>query len=102
MLITLRTHMINPLTPFFIKVLKFPPIYSSFDRSVAENCQNIRNSILEYVRKRKQGKNKSSVSKDADLLSLMISSPEIFNDDFIVDELIDFFTAAVQTTQNAS
>ena len=37
-----------------------------------------------------------------DLLSLFFENKEIFTDEFIVDELLDFFTAAAVTTQAAS
>ena len=36
------------------------------------------------------------------MLSLFFRSPEIFTEDFIIDELMDFFLAATATTQNAS
>ena len=46
-------------------------------------------------------KAKSSVN-DADLLTMFLESPETFTDDDIVDELIQFFFAALRTTQFAS
>lgn len=39
------------------------------------------------------------MKQDVDMLSLFFQSPEIFTDEFIVDELLDFFLAATQTTQ---
>lgn len=38
------------------------------------------------------------MKQDTDVLSLFLQSPEIFTDEFIVDELLDFFGAATQTT----
>jgi hypothetical protein len=39
---------------------------------------------------------------DSDLLCLFLQNQDIFTDEFIVDELLDFFTAAMVTTQNAT
>ena len=57
---------------------------------------------MDYVLKRKSGGNKSQVGGAADLLTLFLADPEVFTDLFIVDELLDFFLAGVQTTQFAS
>lgn len=43
---------------------------------------------------RRSGELKSQVEDDADLLSLFFKNPDIFTDDFIIDELMDFFLAA--------
>ena len=53
--------------------------------------------MQEYVTKRKEGKVKSTV-KDVDMLSLFLESPDIFTDEFIIDELMDFFLAGTLTT----
>jgi len=42
------------------------------------------------------------VQDGADLLSLFLSKREIFTDEFIVDEMIDFFGAGTVTTANAT
>ena len=47
-------------------------------------------SILHFTRKSKLGKN-------SDLLSLFFNNPEVFTEEVIVDELIDFFIAGTQT-----
>ncbi len=57
---------------------------------------------MEYVQERKSGQRKSQVGGEADLLSLFLEEKEVFTDDCIVDELLDFFAAAVMTTQYAS
>ena len=36
------------------------------------------------------------------MLSLFFSDPEVFTDEVIIDELIDFFAAATITTENAT
>ena len=58
--------------------------------------------MLDYVRKRKSGEIKSNVAEGADLLTLFLANGEVFTDTFIVDELLDFFLAGVQTTQFAT
>jgi len=55
-----------------------------------------------YLQLRKKGASKSSVANSADLLSLFFESPDVFTDEFIIDELSDFFLAATSTTQFAS
>ena len=62
-----------------------------------QNCEVIRAFILDYITKRKEGKVKSTV-KNVDLLSLFRETPEVFTDDFIIDELMDFFFAGTVTT----
>ena len=42
------------------------------------------------------------MQNSADLLSLFFESPEIFTDEFIIDELADFFLAGSATTDFAS
>ena len=54
------------------------------------------------MQKRKRGEVKSQVAGNADLLSLFLRSPDVFTDEFIVDELVGFFLAGVQTTQYAT
>ena len=61
----------------------------------------MRQFLLEYVNKRKSGQVKSSV-KNVDMLSLFLESPDIFTDEFIIDELMDFYFAGSLTVQFAS
>ena len=58
--------------------------------------------MRDYVRKRASGAEKSKLDGDTDLLTLMMTSPETFSEEFIIDELIDFLAAGTQTTQNAA
>ena len=39
------------------------------------------------------------MKQDVDILTLFFQSPDVFTDEYIVDELLDFFGAATQTTQ---
>ena len=56
--------------------------------------------VKNYVDSRRSGNRKSSVGDDSDILSLMLSRPDVFNDDFITDEMLGFFGAATETTHN--
>lgn len=68
-----------------------------FCNTVKQNCAKVREFILSYVTRRKLGESASSL-KNVDMLSLFLESPDIFTDDFIVDELMDFFFAGTITT----
>ena len=49
--------------------------------------------IGSYVRKRKSGEARSTVGSNSDMLSLFLQSPDVFTEDVIIDELIDFMVA---------
>ena len=72
----------------------------SDSKMVAENCRQARIWIKDYIQQRKQGKRESSLSGGTDILSLMLGRPDVFSDDFVVDELLGFFGAATETTHN--
>ena len=72
-------------------------LYTKYQQTVAENGRRQRAAIMAYVQQRKRGERKSKV-EGADLLSLFLANPDVFTDEFIVDELRDFFGAAVYTT----
>lgn len=76
---------------FFGKYYSLTP----FTLQCKKNCKSLLNFINAYVQKRKSGAIKSKVVDNTDLLSLFLSTPEVFTDDFIIDELMDFFFAAV-------
>lgn len=57
--------------------------------------------MQDYINKRRDGKVKSTV-KNVDMLSLFLENPVIFTDEFIIDELMDFFLAGTLTTQYAA
>ena len=75
--------------------------FTRYEREVEQNCLRLRSFIRDYIRARQSGK-RTGKSKEVDLLTLFFSSPEVFTEDFIIDELIDFFVAATSTTQNAT
>ena len=69
---------------------------------MSENGHSLRKVIIEYVQERKNGKRQSKVTGGADLLTLFMENGDVFTDEVIVDELIDFFSAAVLTSQYAT
>ena len=76
---------------------------TSHQRTVAANAQIIRSFVNDYVQKRRRGENKSELADGSDLLSVFLAAPpDIFTDEFIIDELVDFFMAASGTTNLAT
>jgi len=90
------SHPINWLYPHTEKLVEM----GVDSQQVAKNCQIARSWIKDYILQRKEGKRKSSLGDDTDMLSLMLSRPDVFSDDFMVDELVGFFGAATETTHN--
>ena len=72
-------------------------LWTQYQKTVASNCQRVRESVASYVRQRKSGERKSTVG-EADLVSLCLNNPEVFDEDLIVDEILDFFGAGSATT----
>ena len=70
------------------------------EKAATANSLKIREKIAVYVRKRISGEKKSALGNKSDLLSLFLETPEIFTEDVIVDELLDFLVAGTQTTSN--
>jgi len=72
------------------------------ERQTRRNALMIRDFITKYIRDRVAGKNKSLVKENADFLSHLLAN-EYFakTEALIVDEIIDFFIVATQTTSNA-
>jgi len=58
-----------------------------------ENCKKIRDIVRDYIRKRVSGECKSDVEGNSDVLSLMLESPDVFSEDDVIDELLDFLVA---------
>lgn len=73
---------------------------TSDSAKVKENCQAARNWIKDYIAKRRRGERESSIGDKTDILSLMLENADVFNDEFMVDELIGFQGAATETTHN--
>lgn len=73
--------------------------FNGIQRTADANSRKVREMIARYVRKRVSGEKKSALGNKSDLLSLFLDSPEIFTEEFIIDELVDFLVAGTQTTQ---
>ena len=67
--------------------------FTKAERQANSNCAQLRAKLTNYVRKRKEGIIESKVGAQSDILSLFLKSPEIFTEDYIVDEMIDFLLA---------
>ena len=68
------------------------------EKTAANNARLIREVVKDYIRKRKSGERKSQVADGVDLLSLFQSRPDVFTEELIIDEILDFFSAAIATT----
>ena len=73
--------------------------FNVHEKTADANSFKIREMLMNYVLKRKSGEKKSSLANKSDLLSLFIDTPDVFSDNAIVDELVDFLIAGTQTTQ---
>ena len=92
------TRTINPFYHFLARFTTSNPAFNEMERGSNDNCASLRRSLRAYIQKRASGAEKSKFEGSNDLLTLMMASPEIFEEDFIIDELIDFLTAGTQTT----
>jgi len=97
-LMGMRLKLRNPLFIPLYKVLGRSFSFTKLEAEIKENWRTIRSAIREYVRARKSGRRESKVGEKADLLTVFFNAPEIFDEETIIDELIDFFVAASQTT----
>lgn len=85
---------INWLAPYTMWYMDF----SNYFKMYKSNADRVRAFINDWVIKRKTGLIKSTVKQDADMLSLFLSRPDVFSDVDVIDEIIDFFGAASETT----
>jgi len=89
-LMTMRFKIVNPL--FWMNLPS--PAFTQVEVDIKENCTRLREHIRKYVHKRKSGQRASSIGEKADLLTLFFSVPDVFTEELIIDELMDFFSAA--------
>ena len=73
--------------------------FTQYERYCDQNCLVVRQVIGDYIKKRISGQIQSSLKSGSDILSLMLSSPDIFNEEDLIDEVIDMILAGTQTTQ---
>ena len=100
MLVTAKMKIPNPIYRAAQNFFGWNPSFTRFERLVDENYASIRDFLNKYIQQRKSGQRKSDIKGNADLLSLFLQSPDIFGDEEIIDEMIDFFLAASGTTKN--
>ena len=74
---------------------------TKFEKICSQNSLKMRGFIADYIKKRKSGERKSKVDEGVDLLSLFLSNTDVFTEELVIDEIIDFFAAATLTTQFA-
>ena len=99
--ISIRRKLGNPVHRVIYATTGRSVSFSSIERKVDENCLMLRAFVGDYIKKRRQGEKRSTVQNSADLLSLFFETPDVFTDDFIIDEIMDFFLAGAQTTGKA-
>ena len=100
--IAAKAKLSNPLYRAIYFATGHSVSFTSQERYIDDNSHRVRCFINEYVQKRKTAKQKTAVQNSSDLLSLFFQTPEVFTDEFIIDELVDFFAAASATTMNGS
>ena len=94
--------MLNPLAIYGLIFTRKLHSFTRHDRTITRNCKTVRQVIHTYVQKRIDGEIKGQLSDKTDLLSQFLTEPDVFTTEVIIDELVDFFLAATQTTQYAT
>ena len=98
-MITVGTRLPNPLWKALLALTGKNYGFTKMEKLSDYNCIDLRKVIRSYVHKRISGEAKSAVSDNSDMLSLFLQSPDVFTEDVIIDELMDFLVAGTQTTQ---
>ena len=98
-MLTVGTRLPNPIWQILYASTGKSYAFTANEKLSNKNCAALRQIMREYVRKRKSGETKSQVGDNSDMLSLFLQSPDIFTEEVIIDELIDFLVAGSQTTQ---
>ena len=93
-MMTLSTKFSNPLWKLLYNLTGRSYAFTAQERLANANCATLRAHIRNYVQKRMSGQEKSKVGNNSDILSLFLESPEVFTEDVIVDELLDFLSGA--------
>ena len=96
------SRLLNPLWRLVFKLTGKSVAFDKAQRRADQNCLRLRTAIADYVQKRKSGQISSDFTDGSDLVSQMLAAPEMFSDDDIIDEVVDFLAAGTQTTQRAT
>ena len=92
------TRLTNPLWSLLYQKTGKNYAFTPIEKLSNRNCDVLRERIGVYVRQRISGEKKSQVSNNSDILSLFLQSPDVFNEEVIIDELIDFLVEGSETT----
>ena len=95
----MKMRVVNPFWMVLFAITCKCFSFSRIERVSDSNCIILRSKIRSYVRKRAAGEVKSNLGGESDIISLMLKNTEIFSEDDIIDELLDFMVAGTQTTQ---
>ena len=83
----------NPLWQLGVKMTGKCYAFTELERATNHNCAVIRATIQDYIRKRASGEVKSDLKGDSDIMSLMLANEKVFNEEDIIDEIIDLMVA---------
>ena len=96
---TIALRLPNPLWNFLYKTTGKCFSFTEKERVADQNCSTVREAIRKYIRQRVSGEATSDVDNESDVLSLMLKNSDVFTEDDIIDELLDFAVAGTMTTQ---
>ena len=99
---SIRNRSINPLWSLLYSMTGKCHSFTYVEKVSDANNETVRETIRKYVRKRASGEAKSDLAGDSDVLTLMMQNSDVFKEDDIIDELMDFMVAGSQTTQLTS
>ena len=88
----------NPFIISKFKKTKKLEAWTAVEKIADQNSAILRAEILSYIKKRKSGELESDIGGKSDLVSLMLESSDVFDDEDVVDECIDFMVAGTQTS----
>ena len=97
-----RKRLGNPLWHLMYKLTGKCYAFTELERTVDQNCAAIRSAIRDFVRKRASNQIKSDFASKSDVLSLMMDNSDVFDEEDIIDEVLDLLVAGTQTTQYAT
>jgi len=99
MVLAYRLRLANPLYWLTKPFVSKPICFTRKEQQIRSNCEALREKIRQYVRARRNGQNQSSFKDNSDLLSLFLEASDVFTEEDVIDEIVDFVVAGVQTTQ---
>ena len=96
----MRAKLGNPFYRIIYGRTGWSPSFTRTERTIDENCIRLRSLVYAYLQETKG--NAKAQDSTISLVALFRQTPEVFTDEFIIDELMDFFLAGVTTTTSAS